>query len=160
MVERQGPWADPAAPPPGWSPTQPWSSARPAAWSPAAAGGSSPAQPAAAGPPPHPSGLFPGQPLRPVYREPHPVATAPVLAGIGSTLLWLALFGSIGRDLASYAWWTLVAAVTAWVVALVLTIFGDRGVATGVAVTAGFGLSVATAFVATRWITTYDWPMW
>jgi hypothetical protein len=104
--------------------------------------------------------LFPGQPVRPVYREPHPVATAPVLAGIGSTLLWLALFGSIGRDLVSYAWWTLVAALTAWVVALVLTVLGDRGVATGVAATAGFGLSVATAFVAARWITTDNWPMW
>jgi hypothetical protein len=152
MVEPQGSWPS-ATSPPGWPPAaqQPgWTPARPmppAGWVPTA-------------PPPSPSGLFPGQPLRPVYREPHPVATAGVLAGVGSTLIWLALFGSIGRDLVSYAWWTLVAAVTAWVVALVLTILGDRGVATGVAATAGFGLSVATAFVATRWITTNNWPMW
>ena len=150
MVEPQGSWTGATAPPgggpapqqPGWAPARP---VPPAGWVPA---------------PPSPSGLFPGQPVRPVYREPHPVATAPVLAGIGSTLIWLALFGSIGRDLVSYAWWTLVAAVTAWVVALVLTVLGDRGVATGVAVTAGFGLSVATAFVAARWITTDNWPMW
>jgi len=98
--------------------------------------------------------------MRPIYREPHPVAAAPVLAGIGSTLIWLALFGSIGRDLVSYAWWSLVAAVTAWAVALILTVLGDRGVATGIAVTAGFGLSIATVFVATRWIATDNWPMW
>jgi hypothetical protein len=169
MVESQGSWPGATSPPglapaaqqPGWGPAGP-----PRGWAPAAQ------QPgwAPAGPeppagwipatPPSPSGLFPGHPVRPVYREPHPVATASVLAGIGSTLIWLALFGSIGRDLVSYAWWTLVAAVTAWVVALVLTTLGDRGVATGVAATAGFGLSVAIAFVATRWITTDNWPMW
>src|SRR4051794_39093093 len=111
-------------------------------------------------PPPSPSGLFPGQPLRPRYREPHPVATAPLLAGIGSTLVWLALFGAIGRDLVSYTWWTLTAALSAWAVAAVLAVLGDRGVATGVALAAGFGLSIATAFVANRWITTNDWPLW
>jgi hypothetical protein len=83
-----------------------------------------------------------------------------VLAGIGGTLLWFALFGAIGRDLVSYAWWTIVAAVTAWVVAGVLALLGDRGVAVGVALTAGVGLSVGTLFVAARWITTNDWPLW
>jgi hypothetical protein len=110
--------------------------------------------------PPPPNWVPTAMPIRPVYREPHPVGTASVLAGIGSTLIWFALFGSIGRDLVSYAWWTLVAAVTAWAVALVLTILGDRGVATGVSIAAGFGLSIATAFVATQWITTSNWPMW
>jgi hypothetical protein len=150
MVESQGSWPQ-GSWPQGSRPQGAWPGATspPAGW-----------VPAAYGPPPSPSGLFPGQQLRPVYREPHPIATAPVLAGIGSTLLWFALFGSIGRDLVSYAWWTLVAAVTAWIVALVLTFLGDRGVATGVAVTAGFGLSVAVTFVAYRWITTDNWPMW
>jgi hypothetical protein len=158
MVDRQGPWSSPA-PQPGWAPSQPgWAPSQPG-WAPPQAGWEQ------APPPPweqvpNPSGLFPGQPPRPVYREPHRVGTAPVLAGIGSTLLWLALFGSIGRDLVSYAWWTLIAAVTAWAVALVLTYLGDRGVATGVSLTAGLGLSVATAFVAARWITTNDWPLW
>lgn len=131
MAERPGSWPAAEPPPPGWLPT-----------------------PAGTRPPP------PARPLRPVYREPHPIAAAPVLAGIGSTLLWLALFGSIGRDLFSYAWWTVVATVSAWAVAVVLTVLGDRGVAVGVAMTSGFGLSVAAGFVAHRWLTTNDWPMW
>jgi hypothetical protein len=104
--------------------------------------------------------LFPGGPLRPFYREAHPVGAAPVLAGMGSALLWFALFGSIGRDLVGYAWWTVVAAVSAWLVALILAVLGDRGVAVGVAIVGGIGLSVAMGFVAVRWITTNDWPMW
>jgi hypothetical protein len=107
-----------------------------------------------------PSGLFPGLPPRPVYREPHPVAGAPVLAGLGCTLLWLGLFGGLAHDLAAYAWWTIVAAVTAWAVALLLTVLGDRGVAVGIALASGLGLSIAMAFVGAKWITTYDWPLW
>jgi len=124
----------------------------------------------AAGPSPHPqqptppmrppSGLFPGQPPRPSYREPHPVRAGQLLAGLGSGVLWFALFGSLGRDLATYAWWTIVAAVTAWLVALVLSVLGDRGVAVGVALAGGLGLSIAMGFVGGRWITTYDWPLW
>jgi hypothetical protein len=108
---------------------------------------------------PPPSGLFPG-PARPVYREPHRIGAAAVLAGIGGTLIWFALFGGLARDLVSYAWWTIVAAVTAWVVATVLALLGDRGVAVGVALTAAVGLSVGTFFVAARWIMTNDWPLW
>jgi hypothetical protein len=107
-----------------------------------------------------PSGLFPGQPSRPVYREPHPVRAAPVLAGIGATVLWFALFGALARNLATYAWWTLGAAVAAWIAAAVLSLLGDRGVAVGVALTSGLGLSIAVAFVGERWISTYDWPLW
>jgi hypothetical protein len=136
MVERQGSRPGAVPPPPGWMP------------------------PAGRPPVPSPSGLFPGHPPRPEYREPHPVTAAPVLAGIGATLLWFALFGSIGRDLLSYAWWTVVAAVTAWAVALVLALLGDRGVAVGVALTGGLGLSVAAFFVGERWIMTNQWPMW
>lgn len=106
-----------------------------------------------------PSGLFPG-PSRPVYREAHPIAAAPVLSGIGAGLLWFGLFGGLAHDLASYAWWTLVAAVSAWAVALVLTVLGDRGVAVGVALASGVGLSIAMFFVGARWIDTYDWPLW
>jgi hypothetical protein len=141
MVERQG--SRPGASPP------------PGSWTPA-----SPPAPPSMSRPPSPSGLFPGQPLRPIYREPHPVGTGAVLAGIGATAVWFALFGSIGRDLLSYAWWTVVAAITAWAAATVLAILGDRGVAVGVALTSGFGLSIAAGFVAVRWITTADWPMW
>jgi hypothetical protein len=70
------------------------------------------------------------------------------------------LFGAVGRDLVAYAWWTLLAAVSAWAVALVLAWIGDRGVAVGVAASAGLGWSIATGFVVARWIGTGDWPMW
>jgi hypothetical protein len=107
-----------------------------------------------------PSGLFPGLPPRPVYREPHPVRSGPLFAGLASAVLWFVLFGSLGRDLASYAWWTLVAGITAWAVSIVLAIFGDRGVAVGIALASGFGVSIAMGLVAERWITTYNWPLW
>jgi hypothetical protein len=110
--------------------------------------------------PPHFTPPYAPLPPRPVYREPHPISAAAVLAGVGATLLWFALFGSLARDLLHYAWWTTVAAVCAWVVALVLTVVGDRGVAVGVALAGGFAWCVAAGFVAERWITTSDWPMW
>ena len=106
-----------------------------------------------------PSGLFPGH-SRPTYREPHPVHAGPLLSGLGAGAVWIVLFGALGRDLASYAWWTLLAAVTAWAVAMVLSLIGDRGVAVGVALAAGLGMSIAMAFVGARWIDTYDWPLW
>lgn len=106
-----------------------------------------------------PSGLFPG-PSRPTYREPHPIGAGPLLAGLGAGAAWLTLFGSLAADLTGYAWWTVLAAVSAWAVALVLTTIGDRSVAVGVALAGGLGLSIAMAFVGIHWITTQDWPLW
>jgi hypothetical protein len=83
-----------------------------------------------------------------------------VLSGFGAALLWFALFGGLAHDLATYAWWTIVASITAWAMAIVLTLLGDRGVAVGIALASGLGLSIAAAFVGTRWIDTYDWPLW
>ena len=107
-----------------------------------------------------PSGLFPGQQLRPVYREPHPIRAGALLSGMGAAVVWFGHFAALARDLTSYAWWTLVAAVSAWAVAAVLAIVGDRGVAVGVALASGAGLALAAGLVAVRWITTSDWPMW
>jgi hypothetical protein len=104
--------------------------------------------------------MLPGMPSRPVYREPHRIAAAPVMAGLGAAFLWFALFGGLAHTLAGYAWWTIVAALAAWAVAFVLTILGDRGVAVGIALAAGLGLAIAMAFVTARWITTYNWPLW
>lgn len=132
MAERQNPWPAAAPPPPGWLPPSPQQ--RPA--------------------------MLPVLPPRPVYREPHPIAAGPMLAGVAAALVWFALFGSIGRDLLGYAWWTLVAAISAWAVAIVLALLGNRGTAVGVALTSGLGLAIAAGLVAARWIDTSDWPLW
>ena len=132
MADLHGPWPEAATPPPGWLPPQ----------------SRSPVDPFAA-----PSS-------RPRAREPYPIGAGALLAGLGAGLLWLAIFGSLGQDLSGYAWWTLFAAVTAWVTAGVLSFIGDRGVAVGVAISAGLGWSVAVAFVAARWLSTNDWPLW
>lgn len=131
MADLQGPWSGAATPPPGWLPPQ-----------------SRPGELTAFGP------------ARPRFREPHPVRAGALLAGIGAGMLWVVVFGSLGGDLPGYAWWTLLAAVSAWAVAVVLSLIGDRGVAVGVAISAGLGWSVAAAFVAARWASTGDWPMW
>ena len=110
-------------------------------------------------PPMRPSGLFPG-PSRPVYREPHPVHAGPLLAGFGAAALWCGLFGGLGSDLATYAWWTLAATAVAWVAALILTLIGDRGVAVGTALASGLALSIAMGLVGAEWIATYNWPLW
>jgi hypothetical protein len=99
-------------------------------------------------------------PARPVYREPHPIRAGAVLAGFGAAVVWFALFGALARELAAYVWWTIVAAVVAWIVAAVLSFLGDRGVAVGVALASGFGLSIAMTSVGVRWISTQDWPLW
>ena len=106
-----------------------------------------------------PSGLFPG-PTRPIYREPHPVSAAPVMAGLGATALWFGLFGGLAHDFAGYAWWTLTAGLSAWAVALVLARLGDRGAAVGIAIAGGIGLSITVGLVATRWIVDWNWPLW
>ncbi|HEX8347493.1 MAG TPA: hypothetical protein VF657_22580 [Actinoplanes sp.] len=132
MADLHGQWPGAATPPPGWLPPH----SRP------------PVEP------------FVVQPERPRFREPYPIGAGPLLAGIGAGLLWVVIFGSLGGDLFGYAWWTMLAAVTAWIVSGVLAFLGDRGVAVGVAISAGLGWSVAAAFVASRWISTGDWPMW
>jgi hypothetical protein len=108
-----------------------------------------------------PSGLFPaGPPSRPTWREPHPVTGAGVAAGAALAVAWLVLFGLLGRDLSGYAWWTAFAGGLAWLAALALVRYGDRGAATGVAIVTGGGWSIAAAVVAARWATSGDWPLW
>ena len=118
--------------------------------------------PGGARPMPHtPSGLFPsGPPTRPVWREPHPVTGGGVAAGGALAALWLVLFGLLGHGVPSYVWWTLVAGGLAWGVALVLVRYGDRGVATGIAIVTAGGWSIAAAVLAVRWAQAGDWPLW
>ncbi|SCG51649.1 hypothetical protein [Micromonospora inositola] len=108
-----------------------------------------------------PSGLFPtGPPPRPTWREPCPVTGAGVAVGGATAAAWLLLFGLLGRDVPGYAWWTAIAGGLAWLAALVLVRFGDRGVATGVAIVTAGGWSIAAAVVAVRWAQSGDWPLW
>ncbi|BCY15387.1 hypothetical protein [Actinoplanes sp. L3-i22] len=107
-----------------------------------------------------PPGYYAGLPPRPVYREPNPIGAGPVFSGLAAGAVWLLLFGSLGHDLASYAWWTIAATVAGWLISLVLTLIGDRGVALGVACSSGVGLAVALGFVALRWIDTLNFPLW
>ncbi|GAA0439474.1 hypothetical protein Aca07nite_48960 [Actinoplanes capillaceus] len=133
MADRRGSWPAALPPPPGYLPPRNA---------------------------PQPSPQFAAMPPRPTYREPHPVTAAPVLTGLAATTAWFVLFGSLGSSLASYAWWTIGAALAAWAVALLLAVLGDRGVAVGVAVASGLALSIALLFVTLRWVATYDWPLW
>ncbi|WP_197087530.1 hypothetical protein [Micromonospora sp. HK10] len=108
-----------------------------------------------------PSGLFPaGAPMRPVWREPHPVTGAGVAVGAVTAFAWLLLFGLLGRDVPGYAWWTLIGGTLAWLAAAALVRYGDRGVATGIAIVTAGGWSIAAAVVAVRWAQSGNWPLW
>lgn len=112
-------------------------------------------------PPRTPSGLFPaGPPARPTWREPYRVTAGGVAAGAVTAFAWLFLFGLLGQDVPSYAWWTLLAGGLAWLASAVLVRYGDRGVATGVAIVTAGGWSIAAAVVAVRWAQSGDWPLW
>jgi uncharacterized membrane protein YccC len=106
------------------------------------------------------SGLFPAGPPRPTYREPHPVRARGVLAGLGAGAGWLLLFMLLGNDLPGRVWWTVGAGGAAWLAALALVRYGDRGVAVGVAAVTGLGWTVAGGAVAVHWGVTGDWPLW
>lgn len=124
------------------------------------------ARPPAGYPPPpawpayrQPSGLFPSRTNRPTYREPFPATQGAVMSGAGMGALWMLLFALIGRDVQSYCWWSISAALTAWLGAVALARNGDRGVAAGVAMSAGFGLAVAVSVVIVRWNAGH-WVLW
>jgi hypothetical protein len=82
-----------------------------------------------------------------------------VFAGGGATATWLLLVGLLSTSLSSYLWLTLAAAVPAWIASAVLLRFGDRGVAAGVAGTAGLGVAIVFTVIIQQWATV-AWPMW
>jgi hypothetical protein len=69
-------------------------------------------------------------------------------------------FGLLGGDLPGYVWWTVFAGGVAWLVALLLTRLGDRGVAAGIAMVTAAAWSIAVTAVAVRWATSGNWPLW
>jgi hypothetical protein len=79
--------------------------------------------------------------------------------GAAATAAGLLLFGVLGSSASGYFWLTLSVAVVGWLVALLLARFGDRGVAVGVAITAGIGIAIAFVLVVARWVTS-GWPLW
>jgi hypothetical protein len=104
--------------------------------------------------------LFPSQTTRPTYRELHRVRGGALAAGLLGAAAWMLAFGLLGRDLRGYAIWTAFAGALAWLVSAILVRYGDRGAAAGVAISTGFGLAVAAAAVAVRWVGAGDWPLW
>jgi hypothetical protein len=98
-------------------------------------------------------------PARPVYREPHPIRTGAVWAGIGSTVVWFGMFAAVSVSARAYAWLTVVAALLALLAATALARFGDRGVAVGVAGTAGLGLGIAGIIVVAKALAG-TWLLW
>jgi hypothetical protein len=82
-----------------------------------------------------------------------------VAAGAGSGALWMLLFGLVAGNARGYAWWTISAGLIAWLVAAVLARFGDRGVAAGVAVSAGLGVAIAGIVVLIHLVGGH-WLLW
>ncbi|NJC66814.1 hypothetical protein HC028_20210 [Planosporangium flavigriseum] len=105
------------------------------------------------------TGLFPGGPPRPIFREPFPVRGGAVALGMVGGGLWMMLFGLLASTAGGYAWITIIAGVVAWLVALALVRTGDRGAAVGIAMSAAVGLSIAMIVVAVRWVGG-DWILW
>ncbi len=80
-------------------------------------------------------------------------------AGAGVAVAWLTMIGVLGTSARGYLWLTIAGALVATGAAVGLARFGDRGVAAGVAIGTGIGLSVATAVLVERWVST-GWPLW
>jgi hypothetical protein len=96
---------------------------------------------------------------RPIYREPTPVGFGMVLVSIIGGGLWMLLFGLLATTARGYAWASIVAGALALGIAALLARAGDRGAAVGVALSAAFGLAVATVVVIIKWAAG-DWPLW
>jgi hypothetical protein len=74
-----------------------------------------------------------------------------VLTGAGATAAWLLMAALFATSAATYIWYTLTAAVISAGVAGGLMRYGDRGVATGVALTTALGASLAVGLLVLRW---------
>lgn len=82
-----------------------------------------------------------------------------VIAGSGVAVLWFVVTVLLGVDLASRMWVVLVASLLAWGSALVLSYYGDRGAAAGVAAVSGAALAVV-GFVVQWNLLNGTWILW
>ncbi|GAA2388419.1 hypothetical protein Cme02nite_23440 [Catellatospora methionotrophica] len=96
---------------------------------------------------------------RPTLREPHPVRPWAVVAGALGAGVWLLSFGMFGVTLGGYVGWTVLAGLLAWLAALALIRYGDRGVAAGVAAATGVAWTAAALSVIAEWIRRGAWPL-
>lgn len=72
----------------------------------------------------------------------------------------MGLFALLGDDLRSLVWWIFAAGALAWLGALLLARWGDRGVAVGVTVAVAVGWVAAAGSVTLYWSVTGNWPLW
>jgi hypothetical protein len=69
------------------------------------------------------------------------------------------LFGLLATNARVYAWLTISAGLVAWLAALALARFGDRGVAIGVAISSAVGVGIAAIVVIAR-MAGGHWLLW
>ncbi len=105
-----------------------------------------------------PSGLFPAAP-RPTWREGYPAGPGAVAIGVLAGTVWMALLGVLGTTARSYVWWTIAAGLLGGWAALALARLGDRGVAAGVALACGIGVTVSFVVVTVHWVGGH-WLLW
>lgn len=107
------------------------------------------------------------RPLRPRWREPHPVRVGATAAGSALCALWLLVWllaygKGAGPSLsaAGFAWVTLAASTIGAVAAAALARYGDRGAAVGVAAVAGTAAGVTGLSCELYLLLTGDWILW
>jgi hypothetical protein len=70
------------------------------------------------------------------------------------------LLGLLGAgSVRAYGWWTILAGAVAWLLAVILARYGDRGVAVGTAIAVGCAWAIAAAVLAIAWLGS-GWPLW
>jgi hypothetical protein len=89
-----------------------------------------------------------------------PVRGGQLALGIAGCGMWMALVGAQAGSVRGFALLTLIAGAVASGVAGTLLKIGDRGVAVGIALVAGVGVSTAAVVVGVRWAITGNWPLW
>jgi hypothetical protein len=82
-----------------------------------------------------------------------------VLAGVGVSVVWQLFIGLLATSARSLVWLVAAAACCAWLAALVLVRYGDRGVAVGAALGGCMGLTIAGILTVAGWATT-GWFLW